>query len=57
MKIQHSRVEKDFNEIINETPIFFQRKYEINFYNVTLDTINGSLGKKISKLKEMYVDL
>lgn len=57
-------VEEDFNkiriirkpkfhvEIINETSYdCSQRKYEINFYSVTLDTITGSK-KKIAIIKK-----
>ncbi|KAL4141852.1 hypothetical protein QTP88_004408 [Uroleucon formosanum] len=63
------RVEEDFketrikrkpkfhDEIINDTPYdCFKKKYEINVYNITLDTVIESLENRFSKHKEMYID-
>ncbi|KAL4119014.1 hypothetical protein QTP88_011887 [Uroleucon formosanum] len=63
------RVEEDFketrikrkpkfhDEIINDTPYdCSKKKYEINVYNITLDTVIESLENRFSKHKEMYID-
>jgi len=63
------RVEEDFketrikrkpkfhDEIINDTRYdCSKKKYEINVYNITLDTVIESLQNRFSKHKEMYID-
>jgi len=45
------------DKITNETPYdCYQRKYEINVYYVTMDTIIGSVEKRLSKHKEIYLN-
>jgi len=56
-EIRIIRKPKFHDEIINETPYdCSQRKYEINLYSVTLDTMTGSLKQIFLKHKEMYLD-
>ncbi|KAL4096756.1 hypothetical protein QTP88_021647 [Uroleucon formosanum] len=51
------RKPKFHDEIINDTPYdCSKKKYEINVYNITLDTVIESLENRFSKHKEMYID-
>jgi hypothetical protein len=56
-EIRIRRNPKFHDEIINDTPYdCSKKKYEINVYNITLDTVIESLENRFSKHKEMYVD-